>query len=362
LSGSINILSEDGKNLRLVIAAIPWEKVTRLEQLEGSSYAVLLDADMTTYQFNIPVSSVSLYQHVLDTGESFFEADNSEYISQIIPTEFKFLVDAIVATFGGQPSICAPLVMEGKIQGLLTVNGVHLSEVDIPTVEAFANHTAVALENARLFAGMRAREAEQNRIESALRASEQKYREVIRQSTDGIILVNEEGLVIEWNAGMERITGIEQSEALDQFIWDIQLRIHPDQTLARRIRRKVISQTKAILKTGDSPMMGKPHEYEILNVDGHSRYIQLVVYSLKTEQGYRICSIVRDITEQRMLERDRLRQMEELSVLQSLSLDLTSVHELPVLLKSTVERAVQLLGAQGGGIYLCEPEREQVRL
>jgi len=169
LSGSVNILSEDGKTLRLVIAAISWEQVARLEELEGTSYQSLLDADVTSYQFNIPVASVSLFQHVLDTGKSYFEFDNSEYISQIIPDEFRFLAKAVVATFGGQPSICAPLVIEGKIQGLMTVNGISLTAEDIPTVEAFANHTAVALENACLFAAMQARGAEQNRVEEALR-------------------------------------------------------------------------------------------------------------------------------------------------------------------------------------------------
>ena len=362
LSGSVNILSEDGQSLRLVIAAIPWEQVARLEELEGTSYQSLLDADVTSYQFNIPVASVNLYQQVLDTGRSYFEPDNSEYISQIIPDEFRFLVKAVVATFGGQPSICAPLVIEGKIQGLMTVNGISLSAEDIPTVEAFANHTAVALENARLFAVMQAREAEQKRVDEALRESEQKYREMIRQSTDGIFLVNEQGMIIEWNAGMERITGIDPSQALDHYVWDIQLQLHPQPESARKIRRSVISQARSVLKTGYTPMMDKPHEYDIMRPDGATRHIQVVLYSLKTDIGYRICSIVRDITERKELEIDRSHRAEELAVLQSLSLDLTSVHDLPVLLTSIVERAVQLLGARGGGLYLCTPELDQVRL
>ncbi len=74
LSGSVNLLSEDGKDLRLVIAAISWEQVARLEELEGTSYQSLLNADSTSYQFNIPVTSVSLFQHVLETGEVIFRA------------------------------------------------------------------------------------------------------------------------------------------------------------------------------------------------------------------------------------------------------------------------------------------------
>ncbi len=294
--------------------------------------------------------------------KSYFEPDNSDYISQMIPEEFRFLVDAIVSTFGGRPSICAPLVIEGKTQGLITVNGRGLSAEDIPTVEALANHTAVALENARLFAAMQARQVEQAKVEEALRESEQKYREMIRQSTDGIVLVNEQGTIIEWNDGIEHITGINKSQALNQHIWDIQLRLYSPLGTSKKIRRSVISLIRGILKTGYTPLMDKPHEYEIKRADGVNRYIQVVLYSLKTDIGYRICSILRDITDWKDMERERSRRTEELAVLQSLSLDLTSVHELPVLLKSIVDRAVQLLGAQGGGLYLCEPENEQVRL
>jgi len=69
----------------------------------------------------------------------------------------------------------------------------------------------------------------------------------------------------------------------------------------------------------------------------------------------------RDITE-RHEAREALRERAEaLSALQATVLDITGRHELPTLLRTIVERATQLLAGLAGGMYLCEPEEEQVR-
>ncbi len=52
---------------------------------------------------------------------------------------------------------------------------------------------------------------------------------------------------------------------------------------------------------------------------------------------------------------------EELVVLQKTALEITERHDLSNLLQGIVERATELLDARGGGLYLCESERRQVR-
>jgi PAS domain S-box-containing protein len=56
------------------------------------------------------------------------------------------------------------------------------------------------------------------------------------------------------------------------------------------------------------------------------------------------------------------RRFEEMTALYHTSLDITTRLEMPNLLKSIVERAVTLLQAEGGGIYLYDPEREELKL
>ncbi|GAB4546054.1 MAG: hypothetical protein Kow0063_40310 [Anaerolineae bacterium] len=55
------------------------------------------------------------------------------------------------------------------------------------------------------------------------------------------------------------------------------------------------------------------------------------------------------------------RRAEELDALQATVLDITTEHELSRLLETIVERAVRLLKGTGGGMYLCDPVKEEAR-
>lgn len=54
------------------------------------------------------------------------------------------------------------------------------------------------------------------------------------------------------------------------------------------------------------------------------------------------------------------RGTKRLTALLETLIDLTSVHELPVLLEAIVERATDLTGAAGGLLYLCDPEHQML--
>ncbi len=55
------------------------------------------------------------------------------------------------------------------------------------------------------------------------------------------------------------------------------------------------------------------------------------------------------------------RRAKELHTLHAISLDISAPNELPTLLHTIVERATHLLNAPGGGLYLCDPERQEAR-
>ena len=61
---------------------------------------------------------------------------------------------------------------------------------------------------------------EQKKIELEIKESEQKFRSIIEQSTDGFILTDEEGRIIEFNKGMEKISGYTREDNLDKYLWD----------------------------------------------------------------------------------------------------------------------------------------------
>src|SRR5208282_5679646 len=57
---------------------------------------------------------------------------------------------------------------------------------------------------------------------------------------------------------------------------------------------------------------------------------------------------------------DDIKYNERLGALQNIVLDITRRQDLPRLLNAIVERAAHLLSASAGGLYLCDPEREEV--
>ncbi len=65
--------------------------------------------------------------------------------------------------------------------------------------------------------------------------------------------------------------------------------------------------------------------------------------------------------ERKRTEEALRRRAEELTALQATVLDITAPHDLPTLLETIVERATQLLNRPSGGMYLCNPDREEAR-
>lgn len=75
----------------------------------------------------------------------------------------------------------------------------------------------------------------------------------------------------------------------------------------------------------------------------------------------RVIHIATDITGRKRTEEALRRRADELAALHQTVLEITAPHELPVLLQAIVERAVSLIGGTGGGLYLCDPQRQEVR-
>ena len=76
--------------------------------------------------------------------------------------------------------IVAPLVVRGRVLGFLVVIADSLTERDIPAITAFANQTAIALENARLYETLRERAARLERAYEELKQADQLKDEFVQ--------------------------------------------------------------------------------------------------------------------------------------------------------------------------------------
>jgi len=139
--------------------------------------------------------------------------------------------------------------------------------------------------------------------ENAIRESEQKFRSFIEQSSDGFVLVDEQGNVLEWNQAFEWITGMRREEVIGRPIWEVQYQSTPHelQTLASlEFYRTFILD---VLNTGQFPPdFHQPLDVEVFRPDGERRFIQQTIFPIKTDKGYRFGSVSRDVTEHRLAE------------------------------------------------------------
>ncbi|MBE7553181.1 MAG: PAS domain S-box protein [Anaerolineales bacterium] len=149
---------------------------------------------------------------------------------------------------------------------------------------------------------------ERRRVEAARRESEQKFRSFVEQSSEGFALVEEQGLVIEWNQAQEQMTGLRRAQVIGRPAWEVQQELLPPEvrTLERYERNK--QTVGEALHTGQSFIFNKTLEAQVMKPDGERRFFQQTVFPIKTNQGYWIGSVSRDITEQRRAN-DQLRQL-----------------------------------------------------
>lgn len=145
---------------------------------------------------------------------------------------------------------------------------------------------------------------DRKRAEAALRHSEERSRTLIRESTDGIVLTDEKGVVIEWNDAMSRITGVPREQATGLLYADIIVqRLVP----ARKSEKRIASIRKTFekgLTTGKSKLFESSMEVEILRPDSSRRIIEQKLFPVPTPGGFRLGSIARDITDRRLVEQE----------------------------------------------------------
>lgn len=145
-------------------------------------------------------------------------------------------------------------------------------------------------------------------IEGGGPAGEELFRAFVRQTRDGIVIVDGDGAILEWNEGQESISGIARSEALSRPIWEVQRRLAPEGQRTDEYAR--VAREKALKGLGEGGGLRRVLEEEIQRPDGGRRIVQSVLFGLPSGGQMLAGAICRDVTESRRLE-DELRANEE---------------------------------------------------
>ncbi len=153
--------------------------------------------------------------------------------------------------------------------------------------------------------GLTTRITERILAEKALRDSETKFKEIIDQINDIIMVFDEKGEIIIWNKGAENTLGIRADEALNRNVADIQYLLSPPHLKDRDLIEKGID---AIVSMKMPELFNQTIDSEILS-PGNSkpRHIQTRVFPVKLDGNHLFCSVIRDTTETKRYEREMIR-------------------------------------------------------
>jgi len=145
----------------------------------------------------------------------------------------------------------------------------------------------------------------QKRAEQALDLATKRSGAVIEAALDAIVLMDHEGLVVEFNPAAERIFGYGRNEVVG--------RPMVDHLVPARLRERHLASVDRFLRTGEKRVMDRRIEMEAMRRDGTTFPAELVITTVKGAQPPLFVGFVRDITQQKkskLLLEKRARELE----------------------------------------------------
>lgn len=137
---------------------------------------------------------------------------------------------------------------------------------------------------------------DRRRTEDALRASEQRFRQLVDTSTEAFIAMDAEGRITEWNRQAERTFGWSRDEALGRRMSD---------TIIPPSYRQAHSDGLAhYLATGEGPVLDQRLELEGRHRDGREFPVEFTVWALGSGLDVSFNALLHDISDRRRLEEE----------------------------------------------------------
>lgn len=136
---------------------------------------------------------------------------------------------------------------------------------------------------------------ERKRIEQALNESEEKFRKITQAAKDGIVMIDDAGMVTFWNESATDIFGYDETEMLGK---DLHRVLAPAKF--EESHRKGLEN---FIRTGEGSMVGSTRELRALHKEGYELPIELSLSSVKIDEKWHGIGLVRDIRERQKAEK-----------------------------------------------------------
>ena len=136
-------------------------------------------------------------------------------------------------------------------------------------------------------------QAEHVRAKKALQASETRIRSIINAALDGIVTIDHEGRLTEFNPAAERIFGYRRADVLGRKMADLIIPPGQRESYNRRLQKFL---------SGERHALERRLELHALHASGRSFPLELTITSMKMPGRRQATGFMRDITERKQAE------------------------------------------------------------
>ena len=200
-------------------------------------------------------------------------------------------------------------------------------------------------------------------IEEVLKTSEDKFRNVVEQAGDGIVVLDEQEVILEWNDGCEKISGIDREHALGMHLTDLMPELFqgPEWALSTpesTLHHQTLRYLSLIARTG----LPRVIEGVMHHSSGRRKWIQAVTFPIRVGGALLFGVIARDVTTMKQNEERLQRYNRQLETLRQAGLEISSELGLDALIWMIAPRAVELLNGTAMALYLHNSEKDILEL
>jgi PAS domain S-box-containing protein len=175
---------------------------------------------------------------------------------------------------------------------------------------------------------------------------QQECNEIINKITavasDGIIVIDNQGVIIYWNDSAEKIFGYPRQEALGKNIAEL--------IVPRNYHEAFRKGLKNFALTGAGKCVGKTNEVLANRKDGREFYCELSVSALRRRNYWHAIGIVRDITKRKLMETVLKENNNLLNRIKTIQSEFITSSEPEVFFSHLLKHALQLTQSEFGFI------------
>ncbi len=267
-TGSILLLSEDGKKLHIAGTSSDKNKFKEAEKITGYNIK----------NFKISLEKSQIYSKVVNEGKTV-QFKIVDLLEEILPKKFASIACKFIS-LDKNMHVATPLKLDGKIIGAFAMSSTMLADFFIPSVKNLALNISYALEHTRY-------NVERKNAEVKLAESEQLFRNMIERSPLGIFTVDTKGIVKTCNEAFVKMTGYPKSELVGKNIAHFP-------TICKKDIPKYLKKFTSII-SGKIP---EPFEFNWIRKDGTLCIGEMHISLIKTSNKITgIQGIIRNITE-----------------------------------------------------------------